>query len=438
MLKDVASVIAGPIAYVINLSLRTGQVPADWKIAQVTPLHKKGDISDENNYRPISVLPVIRSTELAAVSFFTDSIRKAADKGLLTGAIFLDLSKAFDTLDHSRLLEKLKSHGVKGLALKWFSDYLFQRLQVVKIGQELSTPCPLWCGVPQGSILGPILFLIFFNDFEECLQHSKAIEFADDTVIYVSGANTNEIESQLNHDMLSIASYLKSNDLVINVNKGKTESMLFGTAKRINHTPPESRTLRINCNNQIINHSSSYTYLGTVLDQHLGLGANFDKKYKKASSHLGVLRKLMPLLTLEAASAIYSSIIVAALKYNCIAHLNLYQTQQRKLRSIENRANIMLKTRTTPIKNEIEKHAVLLVYKCLNGQVCDQFKDYFKIHEHRMNTRNNRSSLNIPQVKLEIARNGFFYMGTKLYNSLPKEVRRIDNGFKQKVKLHFK
>lgn len=469
LLKDVAAEIAGPIAHVINLSLRSGQVPADWKMALVIPLHKSGCTSDNNNYRPISVLPIVskilekavhrqlieylernnclsqnqfgyrsqRSTDLAT-ALFTDSIRKAADKGLLTGAVFLDLSKAFDTLDHSRLLEKLKSYGVKGLAYNWFSDYLFQRFQVVKLGQELSSPCPLMCGVPQGSILGPLLFLIFFNDFEGCLQYSKVIQFADDTVVYVSSNDVINIDGKLNHDMISIASYLECNDLVINLKKGKTESMLFGTAKRISTIPDESRFLKIYFNNSLINATSSYTYLGTVLDQHLGLGANFDKKYKRASSKLGVLRKLLPMLTLEAAFTLYLSVIVSALRYNCISQLDLNQSQQKKLRSLECRANFILKRKTTPIKNEIDTHAILLVHKCLNGEVCDSYKDYFKINEHRMNTRNNSALVKVPKVKLEIAKRGFFFMGAKLYNLLPRDIRECKDGFRKKVKLFFK
>ena len=125
------------------------------------------------------------STELAT-ALFIDSIRSSGDKELLSGAVYLDLSKAFDTLDHGRLLEKKESYGVNGLALTWFTDYLFQRSLVVKIGQEFSNPCPLTRGVPQGSILDPILFLLFFNDFEECLHHSNVKQFANDTVIYLS------------------------------------------------------------------------------------------------------------------------------------------------------------------------------------------------------------------------------------------------------------
>ena len=186
MLKDVASEIAKPISYIINLSLMSKQVPTDWKIAQILPVHKNGSITDVSNYRPISILTVIskilgravhhqlmaylernkllsdkqfgyrrkRSTELATALF--DSTRRSSDNGLLSGAAYLDLSKAFDTLNHGNLYEKMKSYGVTGLALTWFTDYLFQRFQVVKLNREFSNPRPQTCGVPPDSILGPI------------------------------------------------------------------------------------------------------------------------------------------------------------------------------------------------------------------------------------------------------------------------------------------
>ena len=106
-----------------------------------------------------------RSTELAT-AYLVDKIRKAADKGLLTGVLFVDLSKAFDTLGHSGLITKLQSYGIKGQALQWFTNYLFARHQVVQFNNQTSEKFPFTCGVPQGSILGPVLFLIFFNNFE--------------------------------------------------------------------------------------------------------------------------------------------------------------------------------------------------------------------------------------------------------------------------------
>ena len=191
----------------------------------------------------------------------------------------------------------MKSYGVNGLALTWFTDYPFQRSQAVKLGQELSDPCPLTCGVPQCSVLGPIMFLLFFNDFEDCLRHSNVVQFADDTVIYLSSKSTDEIEDNLNEDLASIATYLSCNDLVITLKKGKTECMLLGTSKRIATVAPDSRDLNLSCNGTKINCTQSYKYLGIVLDQQLNLAANFEQKYKKESSKLGLLRKLKPLMT---------------------------------------------------------------------------------------------------------------------------------------------
>ena len=139
-------------------------------------------------------------------ALFIDSIRRSGDKGLLSRAVYLDLSKAFDTFDHGRLLENT-----------WFTDYLFQRSLVFKLGQELSDPCPLTCGVPQGSILGPILFLL--DDFEDCLHHNNVVQFADDTVIYLSSKSIDEIGDKLNEDLALIFTYLSWNVLVINLRR---------------------------------------------------------------------------------------------------------------------------------------------------------------------------------------------------------------------------
>ena len=199
-----------------------------------------------------------------------------------------------------------------------------------------------------------------------------------------------------------------------------------------------TRELKIHCNDTLISCTTSYTYLGTVLDQCLQLNSDFDRKYKKASSKLGVLRQLMPLLTMEAASSIYSSIIVSALRYNCIVNLNLNETQNKKLQSLERRANKILETETSSIKNQFNKQAVLLVRKCLEKELCSNFDNYFSLNKHRQNTRNNNILVKLPKVKLEFAKNSFYFMGAKLYNSLPSENRMNYIDFKKQIKLLFK
>jgi retron-type reverse transcriptase len=168
-----------------------------------------------------------------ATTLLIDGIREEVDKGKLVVSCFIDLSKAFDTISHSQLLAKLKSYGVVNRELLWFTDYLFKRTQIVELDSTRSSEKPLLCGVPQGSILGPLLFLIFFNDVVDHVRYSHILKYADDTIIYVAAKELNEIENALTADFKAIDQYLRDNDLVINMNKGKTEVMLFGTNKNV-------------------------------------------------------------------------------------------------------------------------------------------------------------------------------------------------------------
>ena len=254
MIKDCKKVVAKPLAFIINLSLRTGVFPSIWKNAKITPVHKKGDTKNPENFRSISVLPIFskiiekaahsqlsaflekhelltefqfgyrekRSTKLAC-TFLFDSMRNAIDNGNLIGATFIDLTKAFDTVSHNTLLGKLDEYGIKGIEKEWMANYLFNRKQVVNINGVSSTEKPLLHGVPQGSILGPLLFLIYFNDFPECLEKCNCVMYTDDTVIYVAEKNIKTIEKFLEDDLEKIARYFDESQLIINLGKGKTD-----------------------------------------------------------------------------------------------------------------------------------------------------------------------------------------------------------------------
>lgn len=149
------------------------------------------------------------------------------DKQQLTGAAFIDLKKAFDLVDHHCLLHKLQHFGVKGHSLTWFRNCLTTRSQRVQYGKELSSSLPVDFGVPQGSLLGPLLFVIYINDLPKCLVHSEISMYADDTVIYYSGSHVNAIRESLQVDLKRVEHWLTSNRLILN--HSKTKGLLFGT-----------------------------------------------------------------------------------------------------------------------------------------------------------------------------------------------------------------
>ena len=207
------------------------------------------------------------------------------------------MSQTSDTIGHSVLLQKLSTYGVKGKELEWFNSYLFNRKNYVCVDRNISIPEPLYCGVSQGSILGPLLFIIFINDLSDYIKHASVTMYADDTLLYVSHESKEKIENDLNQDMQNLLSYFRKNELVINFKKGKTYTMLFGTTKRLK-TAGEIDVLY---NNQRINFAETYKYLGNIVDHHLNFSENLEKSYKKASSRLRLLERMRSYLTSKAA-----------------------------------------------------------------------------------------------------------------------------------------
>ena len=247
------------------------------------------------------------STEYAA-TILLDSIRNNIDKGKLVGAVFVDLSKAIDTVSRSMLLDKLPLYGVQDKEPEWFKDYLFFRKAKVACNRCLYKEHALMTGVPQGSILGPLLFLILFNDVVDVIEHLSILKYADDTVLYVADKNIQSIKAKLSKDMDFLADWLKNNELVLNLKKGKTESLLFGTSQRI---AKESEPLKIKMLDQtVINNTTEYKYLGVRVDSSLNLNSNVHTCFKRASGRLQLLAKMRSYLDQATATSIYHSMIL--------------------------------------------------------------------------------------------------------------------------------
>ena len=436
LLKGCAKNISEPLCYIMNLSIKTSIVPNIWKSAKVVPIFKSGNHDLPENYRPISVLPVLskvfekaihyqllhfletnkllsdsqfgfrkyRSTKLAA-ALLCDNIRKEMNNGNRIGAVYLDLSKAFDTIGHGLLLNKLNKYGVSGKELNWFTDYLFNRTQIVEIENVRSDTEPVYCGVPQGSILGPLLFIVLFNDLVENLN-CHVIKYADDTVIYYGNKDIDVIEKVLNSEMECVGTYCRENELVLNLKKGKTEAMLFGTAKRVKQ---HSRELKISYNGTSISFVSEYVYLGNVIDSTLTLQSNFNRAYKRASNRLRLLKSVREYLDINAATKKFNMMILPILSYAGPIKLTYTQTQKDRLISLLNRAKDITGNDTLgDIHDVIQRQNCMLVRKCLQQQTNSvTFNNYFEIVSHTVETRNNNYLLRLPQVKLETAKQGF-------------------------------
>ena len=360
-LKDVAINIAKPLNHVINLCLKYGEIPEDFKIGKVTPIFKSGSKHQLDNYRPITVLPICskilercihtqlmdhlethkllskhqhgfrrkRSTKTAA-TIFLETIRKIIDNGHLSGAIFIDLSKAFDTLSHSQIITNLANYGIHDIEREFFINYLFNRKQQVSFQNAMSNPEVVTRGVPQGSILGPLLFLLAFDDVGSSLQECDVIMYADDTVIYTSAKDSEELQIKLSSDFHRVADWLENNELIANMKPGKTECMIFGTAQRT-----KNKELNITFRQKEISNTTAYKYLGVNLDRALNLSVHLNTTYKKALGRLYLLQRLRSQLTTKAATAIYESMLVPLFTYCSIITCQTNQTYKKKVKSLE-------------------------------------------------------------------------------------------------------
>ena len=384
ILKLVAPVFCHPLTKLLNLSIADGTFPSKWKIARVTPLFKTGSRDLRNNYRPISVLSILSkilekhvaknlmsylvkngllyklqsafrkgySTESALIKL-TDQILFNMDNDEVTAMIFVDFRKAFDVVDHQLLLTKLKLYRVSDSALSWFTSYVTNRSQFVTIERQRSDCLPIKQGVPQGSVLGPVLFLLFVNDLPLHLTRTSTDIFADDTTLSASAHWTDipTVVQDINNDLEKISEWSTRNRMIINTDKTKS---LLVTGKRLEkkilESDNENLALAVKLGNTQIDQVSCQKLLGVTLDKSLTYEAHIDHLCKQLSKRLGLFKHISPYLKKRQRELYYNAVIKPTLMYGSVVwDCCSAECFQKVLRLQKRAARIILDSeRTTP------------------------------------------------------------------------------------------
>ncbi len=314
----------------INTSLDCGIFPDELKVTWVSPIYKSGDRTDLGNYRPISVLSTAsklyervvynqlvdyldqysllsnsqfgfrrhHSTETCCLTKL-DKIYNDLDKGSLSVVVFLDLEKAFDMVNHSILLLKLESIGVLPESCLWFASYLNQRQQLTRIDGCSSSMHIVSHGVPQGSILGPLLFLIFINNLCDCVELCGTSMYADDTAIFHMSADIDDLKVSMQCDLQSISHCMLQNRLSLNLSQ--TKLMMPSSKQRLTKVPEISLSL----NGELVDNVETFKYLGMILEPQLLFKAHIDAHVNKSTNKLGLLYKTRWLFDKPTALALY-------------------------------------------------------------------------------------------------------------------------------------
>ena len=471
LLKEAAPSIYKPLTKLFNLSLSQKQFPSIWKEAHVTPLHKKGEENLCNNYRPISLLSCTGKIMERVIfkhvfNFFRDNLVISANQsGFMPGdstvnqllslyhefslavdqqkevrIVFLDISKAFDKVWHKGLLYKLEKSGVTGNLLSWFNDYLHDRKQRVVLHGQSSSWGTINAGVPQGSVLGPLLFLIYINDIVNVVN-SNAKLFADDTSLFLTFDDPVHASTILNQDLSSLDEW--SNEWLVSFNALKTDTMLISLKRQTPDHPPLTFQ-----GHQLVN-VPEHKHLGLTLKSDLKWNAHIKQIATKASKQINIMKSLQHRLDRETLEIIYFSFIRPILEYGSVVWDGCAQTDEKLLEDLQLTAARIVTgaMRTTPsaklyeetgwetLSRRRELSKLTMMFKIVNRLTPSYLyaalpnvpapDDNHPYNTRRQSDIGRRPALPPFITRLTLFDKSFFPSTIKLWNLLPLDIRNL-------------
>lgn len=476
LVKKVAEQLSPIIVRIINECLSNGIFPDELKIARVTVIHKSGRKDDPNNYRAISVLPIFSkifetvlnsriieyldkvefinpnqfgfqrgSNTSAAAIHLIEGIYRNIDRKLKTACTFIDVRKAFDSVDHNLLLKKLYKIGFRDKAFSTMNSYLTSRKQYISMQNIVSSEKIMVRGVPQGSILGAILFIIFVNDIFDQIWHGELQLYADDASIIYGAKNFVELNEKMLSDIKTLDDWMKQNKLVVNFNK--TNFMIFELKKS-----NLSQNFNEICYKEfLIRRVDSAKYLGLYLDTSLSFSYHIDQMKNKISKFVGVFRRISNFLSESLKITIYYAHIHSHIIYLNSIWSGAPEYKLKELQILQNKAIKIiyrLPHLTSSISlygdkflpiNIISKYEkCLLLFKLKNNLLKNdfQFLRNEEVHSHFTRiARNIRSTI----FRTKRAQNSIFSSATIEFNSLPEAIKFEQEivVFKKNIKLYF-
>ena len=467
VLKLSADIIAPSLTTIFNQSLHTGIFVNEWKLACVKPIYKSEDRTKCENYRPISILPVVskifekeifqqlysylsansliskfqsgfrpKHSSLTLLLQMCDEWLKNMDEGKITGLVSLDIKKAFDSINHQILMSKMKDQfGIRENELNWFTSYLTDRQQVCCVNDHMSSWKSIESGVPQGSILGPLMFLLYINDLPQYLKFTTPGLYADDTQIFASSDNYNELVDLLNSDLKNISRWLSDNKLQHHTTK--TKLMFIGSRYNIKNKIGDKL---VTFKNKPLKRYRSFKCLGVELDEHLSWEVHINAICKKVGAGIGVLKRTKPFVPEETLHIIYKALILPYFDYcsplwdNCgiVLKEKLQRFQNRAARVLTgasydiNSSELLERLNWKNLENRFKFNKVVLVYNILNNGTAPCLREFFPARSNNDNDyhlRNYDTDLSLPKPKKEFLKRSFRYSGAVLWNSLSTEAK---------------